>query len=254
MNPTMPKHGEWLSSRHSTVNSVHPDTISNRYYRRLIMPIRAVIFDFGDVLARIEDPSGQRKWEQRLGLPQGELPKVIFESEVADRSMIGQATEADVWQYVAAICDLSEEQLAELQRDFWSGWQLDTVLVEFLRDLRPRYKTAILSNAWPGTRRLLTDTLKLNQSVDEMIISAEEGVAKPDQRIYQIAIECLEVQPEEAIFVDDLAENVQAARAYGMQSIQFRSTRQAIAEVKNILMGGDKSLYYFRGQASNTTH
>jgi epoxide hydrolase-like predicted phosphatase len=144
--------------------------------------------------------------------------------------------------------------LAELQRDFWSGWQLDTVLVEFLRDLRPRYKTAILSNAWPGTRGLLTDLLKPNQFVDEMIISAEEGVAKPDQRIYQIAIERLEVQPEEAIFVDDLAENVQAARAYGMQSIQFRSTRQAIAEVKNILMGGDKSLYYFRGQASNTTH
>lgn len=201
------------------------------------MPIRAVIFDFGDVLIRTEDPSGQRKWEQRLGLPEGELPKVIFESEVADRSMIGQATEADVWQYVAATYSLSEEQLAELQRDFWSGWQLDAALVEFLRDLRPRYKTAILSNAWPGTREVFTEMFKLDQAVNEMIISAEEGVAKPDHRIYQIAVSRLGVQPDEAVFVDDLVENVQAAQAFGMWSILFKSTQQAISEVQGYLNG-----------------
>jgi epoxide hydrolase-like predicted phosphatase len=199
------------------------------------MPIRAVIFDFGGVLVRTEDRSGRRKWEKRLGLSEGELSRLVFESEVSDRSMVGQADEAEIWQHVAVTFGLNGEQLRELRRDFWSGDQLDAGLVQFLRDLRPRYKTAILSNAWPGTREVFTQRLGLGEAVDEMIISAEEGVAKPDARIYQIAVERLGVQPEEAVFVDDMAENAQGARAVGMRGIQFKNTEQAIAEVQKYL-------------------
>jgi epoxide hydrolase-like predicted phosphatase len=201
------------------------------------MPIRAVIFDFGGVLVRTEDPGGRRKWEKRLGLPEGELSRVVFESEVADRSMVGQATEAEIWEHVAATFGLDDEQLGELRQDFWSGDRLDAGLVQFLRDLRPRYKTAILSNAWPGAREVFTQGLGLGEVVDEMIISDEEGVAKPDARIYHIAAERLGVQPEEAVFVDDMAENAQGARAVGMWGIHFKGSEQAIAEVQKYLDG-----------------
>ncbi len=201
------------------------------------MPIRAVIFDFGDVLLRTEDPSGRRKWEKYLGLPQGKLSRVVLESEVADHSMVGKATEADVWKHVAATFSLNDQQLRELRRDFWSGDRIDAGLVGFLRDLRPRYRTAILSNAWPGAREVFTQTLGLGDVVGEMIISAEEGVAKPDARIYRIAVRRLGVQTEETVFVDDLAENVRGARAVGMWGIQFTSTEQTIAEVKKYLNG-----------------
>jgi epoxide hydrolase-like predicted phosphatase len=199
------------------------------------MPIRAVIFDFGGVLVRTEDPSGRRKWEKYLGLPEGELSRVVFESEVADRSMIGKATEADVWKHVGAIFGLNDDQLRDLRHDFWLGDRMDARLISFLRDLRPRYRTAILSNAWPGAREVFTQTLGLGDVVDEMIISAEEGVAKPDARIYQIAVRRLGVQTEETVFVDDLVENVKGARAVGMWGIQFTSTEQAIAEVQEYL-------------------
>jgi HAD superfamily hydrolase (TIGR01509 family) len=66
---------------------------------------------------------------------------------------------------------------------------------------------------------------KLHEVVAEMIISAEESVTKPDQRIYQIAICWLGVWPEEAVFADDLAENLQVARSFGMWSLQFKSTQ-----------------------------
>jgi epoxide hydrolase-like predicted phosphatase len=202
------------------------------------VPIRAVIFDFGDVLFRTEDPRRRRKWEKHLGLPEGELVNLVFESEVADRSIVGQATEADVWRYVAITYGLNDEQLSELRQDFWSSWRLDAELVDFLGDLRPRYKTAILSNAWPGAREVFTQMLRLDEVVDAMIISAEEGVAKPDARIYQIAVDRIGVQPEEAVFVDDKEENVQVAQEYGIWSIQFKSTQQAIVDVQRYLDGG----------------
>jgi epoxide hydrolase-like predicted phosphatase len=201
------------------------------------MPIRAVIFDFGGVLVRTEDPSRRQNWEKYLDLPEGELSRVVFESEVADRSMVGKATESDVWKHVAATFGLNDDRLRELRRDFWLGDRIDARLVGFLRDLRPRYRTAILSNAWPGAREVFTQTLGLGEVVDEMIISAEEGVAKPDARIYQIAVRRLGVQTEETVFVDDLVENVQGARAVGMWGIQFSSTEQTIAEVQEYLNG-----------------
>ena len=201
------------------------------------MSICAVIFDFGEVLVRMEDLSGQRKWEKRLGLREGELADAVFRSEVTYRSMIGEATEADVWNHVGASYGLNDQERDELRRDFWSGDQLDAELVGFLRSLRPRYKSAILSNAWPGSREIFTQTFGLGDVVDEMIISAEERVAKPDARIYQITLSRLGVQPEDAIFVDDLAENVRGAQAVGMPSIRFESTEQTIAEVQEFLDG-----------------
>jgi putative hydrolase of the HAD superfamily len=194
-----------------------------------------VIFDFGGVLIRLTDFSGRQKWEQRLGLEAGELARLVFESEAADRSMVGQATEDDIWRFVAAACGLDAELLPELRRDFWGNEQLDEQLVSFIRDLRPRYKTAILSNAWPGARQLFTEVLGLGDVVDEMIISCEEGVAKPDARIFQIAVDRLGVEPEEAVFVDDVAVNVHRARAFGLQAILFENSQQAVAAVRNLL-------------------
>jgi epoxide hydrolase-like predicted phosphatase len=199
------------------------------------MTLEAVIFDFGGVLVRTEAQSGRQKWEAELGLPEGGLAQTIYWSEASYRACLGQVPEESVWQHVSATFGLDAEQLSELRRDFWSDEQLDVELVEFLRQLRPRYKTAILSNAWSGARAAFTQAFELDRVVGEMIISAEEGVAKPDPRIYHIAVERLGVQPEEAVFVDDLAENVEGARAVGMKGIQFKSTTQVIAAVRQYL-------------------
>lgn len=199
--------------------------------------IRAVMFDFGGVLVRASDPVRRRAWETRLGLPENALARTLFESEVAERAMIGRATDADAWRHLAATYGLSEAQLRDLQREFWLDDQLDAGLADFLRDLRPRYKTAILSNAWPGARESFMSDFGLHRVVDAMIISAEEGVAKPDARIYRVALDRLGVQPEEAVFVDDLAVNVEGARALGMQAIRFQDRHQVLAELQHVLDG-----------------
>lgn len=201
------------------------------------MSIRAVIFDFGGVLVRTEDASGRRKWEQQLGLPPGELDQLVFASELAQRSMIGQATQRDVWSYIATRYGLDDATLQQMRRDFWSGDRSDEKLVQFLQSLRPRYKTAILSNAWPGARRMFTEHFQLHKAVDAFIISSEEGVAKPHPRIYQIALQRLDVHPHEAIFVDDFPENVAGAQQLGIIAVLFRNTQQAIAEVQRHLNG-----------------
>ena len=199
------------------------------------MVVRAVIFDLGGVLVRTEDFSGRRKWEERLSLSEGELSAIVFDSDTAARATVGAVPESEVWRHVGLALDLNEREAAEMRRDFWGGDQLDSRLVEYLLSLRPRYRTAILSNAWSEARDIFVHVFGLGRVVDEMVISAEEGVAKPDERIYEIAAKRLGVRPEEAVFVDDMPENVEAARAAGLCGVLFRNTDQALAEVNRCL-------------------
>lgn len=195
------------------------------------MSIRAVVFDIGGVLLRIQDRGYHRKWETTLGLAEGALGKEIYVSEVSSRATLGQASVGDVWQYVTLMFSLNTEQVEELRRDFSATEVMDEELLTFLRSLRPRYRTALLSNAWPGARELHNQRYRLCDAVDEMIFSAEEGLAKPDPAIFTLAARRLGVQLDETIFVDDWPPHVEAARSLGMHGIVFENTNQVMAEV-----------------------
>jgi epoxide hydrolase-like predicted phosphatase len=196
-----------------------------------VIPLRAVIFDFGGVLLRTFDYAGRRKWEARLGLTQGGLEQIVFDSDVATQAMLGDVPESAVWDNAASQLGIELEDLEQLKVDFWAGDLLDEELVRFLSGLRPQCRTAILSNAWSGARDVFSGRLGLDRAVDTMIISAEERLAKPDGRIYYLAAERLGIRPAEAVFVDDLQVNIDGARAVGMQGIRFQSREQVIADV-----------------------
>ena len=70
---------------------------------------------------------------------------------------------------------------------------------------------------------------------DELIISAEVGVAKPDAGIYELTLERLNVAPSEAVFVDDFPRNIAGAQAVGMKAIHFRDSNQVRAELDRLL-------------------
>ena len=199
------------------------------------MSIRAVIFDIGGVLLRTEDQRYHRKWETLLGLAEGDLSKAVFVSDVSARATLGQATIAEVWQHVAQVFGLNAEQVCELERDFSAADALDQELLTFVRTLRPHYRTALLSNAWPGTRELYNQRYRFCDAVDEIILSAEEGIAKPHPDIYTLTAQRLGVQVHEAIFVDDWKPHVEAAHALGMSGVLFEHTAQAIADVRSYL-------------------
>lgn len=59
------------------------------------------------------------------------------------------------------------------------------------------------------------------QSFDGVVVSAHEGVIKPDPAIYRILFERYDLAPQDCIFIDDSAKNIETARAVGMQGIHF---------------------------------
>lgn len=197
--------------------------------------IRAVIFDFGGVLVRTEDRTPRNRLAARLGKSYDELNSLIFDSPSSQQAALGQIGVSEHWEAVRASLGLSPEAFQTVPAEFWEGDVLDTSLVDFVRALHPRYQTALLSNAWDDLREVLDHRLKILDAFDQVIISAEVGLVKPDERIYRLAVERLGVAPDEAVFVDDFAHNVEGARAAGLHAIHFRSTDQARAELEQVL-------------------
>jgi HAD superfamily hydrolase (TIGR01493 family) len=198
------------------------------------MPIQAVIFDVGGVLFHQTDRTAQYRWEARLGLATDMLGRAIWTMPISAQAEIGQASEDDVWAAVADRFQLNPVDRAALRGDFFSGGMWNDRLLDYAQALRARYKTGIISNAWPNARRSIHDHINATL-FDDLIFSAEVGLAKPDRRIYALALDRLHVQPAEAIFVDDVAGNVEAARANGLTGIHFESTEQTSLEIERTL-------------------
>jgi HAD superfamily hydrolase (TIGR01509 family) len=97
--------------------------------------------------------------------------------------------------------------------------------LELVRALRPPYKLSLLSNADISLRHRLRQELAIEELFDDVICSAEVGMAKPEPAIFRLAVERLGLSPEQCAFVDDWDQNIEAARAVGMTAVLHRVDR-----------------------------
>jgi putative hydrolase of the HAD superfamily len=83
------------------------------------------------------------------------------------------------------------------------------------------------------------DNRQFDEMCDLIIYSHEEGIRKPERRIFELTCARLGLQPGEILFLDDVEENVAAAREFRMQAVLFQNTTQAITDVETLLQAVD---------------
>jgi epoxide hydrolase-like predicted phosphatase len=149
----------------------------------------------------------------------------------------GRVSEAEFAQALGRLYGLHQPTTEALLVDLWDWYvgELNIEMADYLQRLRPRYRTAILSNAAAGGRREEERRYGFAAMADVLVYSYEVGIQKPDRRIYEIACQRLGVHPAEVVFLDDLEANVVAARHLGMRAVLFQSTAQAITDVEACL-------------------
>lgn len=184
--------------------------------------IRAVIFDVGGVLIRTEDWAPRSGLARHLGLSLEELDALVFGEPMGLRAQRGEITAAELWAWVQREMGLDADGIAAFYERFFAGDRLDQDLVDLIRSLRPHYQTAIISNAMDNLRETVTTLYPMYDAFDLVVGSAEEGIMKPDARIYARTLARLACAPHEAVFVDDMDYNVAAAQALGMAAIHYR--------------------------------
>jgi epoxide hydrolase-like predicted phosphatase len=194
--------------------------------------VKAVIFDFGGVLVRTRSQHLREAWEKRLNLERGGAEALIFGGERGTAVQCGRVTDEAHWQWLGEHLGLSAGDLAALRLDFFAEDLLDADLLAYVDQLREAgLHAGLLSNAGDNARQIFGERYNVLPHFDSVTVSAEEGVMKPDPRIFRTALARAGAQPNEAVFLDDFVKNVEGARQVGMHAILFRTTRQAVEEL-----------------------
>lgn len=183
--------------------------------------MRAVIFDFFGVILI----HAQRLFLE-THIPNFHERQEEFD-ELARQHNLGIITPKEYLLRVAEETGLPPDECMARMK---SERVLNEPLIDYIRELKQRYKIGMLSNA--GAELLSYLDPKLSEELfDEIIISADVGLIKPDPKIFKLACDRLDVKPAEAIMIDDLAENCEGARVAGLQAVRYRSvirTRHAV--------------------------
>lgn len=197
--------------------------------------IDAVVLDVGGVLEVVDDAVFPGPWCRRSGVGEARL-RAAFDSLAGD-PLVGAVQEEAMWAHVAGELGLDDAQRAALVDDFWLWYvgTLDEPLAAWVSGLAPRgTRTALLSNSVPGAREH-DACWQLSDLVEVAVYSHEVGLAKPDPRILHLTTDLLGVEPQRTLLIDDVPENVAAARDAGWHAIRHVDAASTIAQAEALL-------------------
>jgi epoxide hydrolase-like predicted phosphatase len=200
---------------------------------------RAVIFDLGGVV--LGSPlHAIAAFERECGLPAGFVNRVVVESGASGAWARLERGELRLAEFYAAFerdCAEAGEHLSaeSMMERIAAASAPRPVMLEAVRRVRGSgRKAAALTNNW-AVEGDAGATGALRSHFDVFVESSALGLRKPDPRIYRHTCAELEVEPAEAVFLDDIGRNLKAARALGMATIRVEDAESALAELEGLL-------------------
>lgn len=201
--------------------------------------IKNIIFDLGGVLLNIE-PSITGKRLTEMGVQN--LPQVLEKlasSRIYERLDTGALSDQGFRDEVRLACgiNLSDDQVDEA----WNALLLDfpAPRVQMLKELKENYNVYLLSNTNSIHFISYTKTFRevygfeMKSLFEQLFLSYEMGVHKPDARIYRMALLKAGLKASETLFIDDSLANTEAAVACGLAAIHLKAGMEITDQVKN---------------------
>lgn len=179
------------------------------------------IFDMGNVIIDIDFKRVLGVWSHLSGTPLATLTERFSMGEVFQKHERGEISDE---QFAADLCH--EMGIALSFEQFSAGWQaifvgLRPEVITVFKKLREAgHRVVVLSN----TNRLHLDFWphhypEIEANTDAMYLSQNLGMRKPEPEIFQHVLEKEGFSASEAVFFDDVAENIEAARAAGIEAV-----------------------------------
>jgi HAD superfamily hydrolase (TIGR01509 family) len=188
--------------------------------------IKAVIFDFFGVIVG----DGFDATYRLAGGDPNKDQKFI-------RALLDQTNRGEITtdEFRAKICKQLGITVDEYQASLRKAEQVNSELLNYIKNLRPKYKTAILSNVNRGGLERRIDKKTLEEIFDVIVISGEVGYIKPEPEIYKLTAEKLGFVVQECVFTDDREGYVKAAQDLGMKTIWYQTFAQFKQELEKLL-------------------
>lgn len=190
--------------------------------------IKTVIFDIGNVLTDFS-------WEpffRSFGFSEEIFQKIVnatVKSPVWTELDRGVWTTEQIIDGFAANAPELEDTIRRICEDISAIVTKREYAIPWIKHLKANgYQVLYLSNFGELTRHHCTDALSFLPYMDGGILSYEVKVIKPDRAIYELLIKKYALNPAECVFVDDLYENIEAARKIGMYGVHAPTHEKAL--------------------------
>jgi glucose-1-phosphatase len=191
--------------------------------------IRCIFFDVGNVLLKVDHGRFGEKMKHLTGLGFERLQQVFSDGLVSEYGL-GRLNDEEF------LAGISREMGVSISldefRDAWNCVFEDALLVpeELLLNLARKYSLWAVSNTNPMHFSFIREHFQFLDHFRGWILSCDAGFGKPDPRIYKYAMDKSRTTASEVLFVDDLLENIEAARKLGMDAFQFLNSAQLMQE------------------------
>lgn len=197
--------------------------------------IKAIIWDNGGVLSNNVGGSFAHETAKLWEAPLEDVIRILTSHE-CDLLNMGKMSDDEFRNFVIQEIGLPEEKKRLILNASIDDFYYDKELHDYIRIQQRNYITALLSvMPLQFQETIRTGWPEFEEVFDHIIVSCEVHLLKPDPKIYQLTLDRIGCKAEEAVFIDDLEENVIAAGKMGIESILFMNREQAIGELEDIL-------------------
>ena len=196
--------------------------------------IRAIIFDYGNVISKVDNHQFLERISEFCDKPVSELHRLIYQdSGLPEQYESGLITSDEFYYKISELCGLKIKR-PDFIKAFTDIFTPIEGTARLIKQLKANYKLALLSNTneWDFEHEIrinesfhLFDTVTLSFVVREM---------KPGRKIYLDALGKLDLRPEECIYIDDIREYAEAAGAFGITGIHYVSHEQLVDSMRSL--------------------
>lgn len=186
--------------------------------------IKVIVFDYAEVIA--EGPMA--KWvRDNADKPREQLDTLKNYSQKID---LGELNTDEVYNLISEITGIEPQSIWE---KFYEIAPVNTDVINLIKNLKKNYKVFLFSNFIAEVLRKLLVKHGIENLFDEIIISSEYKMQKPNHDFFQILVDKADVKKDEILFIDDREKNIEEAKLYGIKAFQFVTTEQLISDLKN---------------------
>jgi putative hydrolase of the HAD superfamily len=189
--------------------------------------MKALIFDYGNVLCRPQPPADVAAMAAILDLPRDRFEEIYWRDRLTYDE--GKLDPVEYWNNFGPVTPAQIEELNRLDGVSWT--HPHAMMPDWARQLREAgFRIALLSNM-PFTVRDAVLECEWLPEFDQRTFSCELRISKPTPEIYEHCLRGLGVAAGDSLFLDDRPDNVRGAEAVGMHGIVFTSAGELAAEL-----------------------
>ncbi len=184
--------------------------------------IRAVISDLGKVLLWFDNTIFYRRMTEHCPLSVNEIRELVHKSpEFIELFDSGRMTPREFYRWAVAKLRARigyDDFMAAYVDVFW----VNEPVLKIMTRLKLGYRLILVSNVDVVRFTAIRKKFPEIMIFDDYVLSFEAGMLKPHPRIYQIALGKASAEATESVFIDDMTENIEGARALGMAAVLYR--------------------------------